>query len=204
MKQRLIILLSLLLTTVAGLRAETASQLLDRAAKTFSSAGSISASYTLTSSGAGTTKGTLLFSGQKFVMTSPQLKTWYDGKTQWTLLIADNEVNVTEPTAAELQEVNPFAIINTFRSGYNAKELKAPAGQRKLQLSTRTKQSQIRSSIILLDSKTLLPTKIQLTMTGGQKVDIALTGVSKGPAKSTQTFQFQKKQHPGVDVIDLR
>lgn len=47
------------------------------------------------------------------------MTTWYDGKTQWTMLSGSNEVNVSQPSADEAAKMNPYAFIGLYRSGYN-------------------------------------------------------------------------------------
>lgn len=203
MYRRLLIIFSIILATAGAAGAETASQLLDRAAKNFRSAASITAKFTLTSPN-GTASGSLTFAGDKFVMTSAQMQTWYDGTTQWTYIPADKEVSVSEPTPEELQQINPFIVINSFRTGYTAVESKAVGGKRCLRLTAKSKKAEIQSAIIYLDAKTLLPSSITLTMSNRQSISIALTGVAKGKKLPLSTFRFQKAKFPGVYVNDLR
>jgi thioredoxin reductase (NADPH) len=57
--------------------------------------------------------------GDKFVWITPDIRTWYDGKTQWTYLVHADEVNLTTPTGDDLQSVNPMALLNTYKTGFN-------------------------------------------------------------------------------------
>ena len=61
--------------------------------------------------------------GRKFQATTPQGIVWFDGKTQWTYVKQNGEVNISNPTAAELQAINPYNFINLYKKGYKA-ELK--------------------------------------------------------------------------------
>ena len=65
--------------------------------------------------------GHIQVQGNKFKIASNALTTWFDGRTQWTLMNGSDEVNVSNPTAAELQQVNPYTFINLYKSGYNLK-----------------------------------------------------------------------------------
>lgn len=185
--------------------AESASQLLERSAGKFSAAKSIKANYTLTSSEGGTTKGSVIFSGEKFAMTSPEILTWYDGTTQWSYLVANEEVNVSEPTPEELQQINPFAIINKFRNAYTAKLLSSDASSKKILLTAKNaRKSDILMATVTLNAATLFPSKITLTLNGGQTVSIAISSVTQGKALPISTFRFPAAKYPGAEVIDLR
>ena len=107
--------------------AESATAILDKAAAQARSAKSLKATYTITADGH-SQSGTLTIAGDRFIISSPQVSSWYDGKTQWTYSTQTGEVNITEPTPEELQQVNPFAIISSFRKLYIATLLIAPAG----------------------------------------------------------------------------
>ncbi|WP_301904186.1 LolA-like putative outer membrane lipoprotein chaperone, partial [uncultured Duncaniella sp.] len=132
---RILLLIALLAgstTVIQG--AETATSILDRASAKIRSDKSIAATYTISADGH-LHSGTLTIAGDRFILTSPQISSWYDGKTQWTYSTQTGEVNITEPTPEELQQVNPFAIINSFRKLYKASLLKSPATEKKIKLT---------------------------------------------------------------------
>ena len=114
-------ILILILAAVSGLcaSAESADALLKSAAEKLNCAKSINASYRISAEGQ-TMKGYLTVSKNRFIIDSPQMKSWFDGKTQWTYSAEMGEVNITEPTDDELAQVNPFAILNTFRTKYKS------------------------------------------------------------------------------------
>lgn len=45
---------------------------------------------------------------------------WFDGKTQWTYVRQNDEVNVNTPSAADLQAINPYNFIYMYKQGYAA------------------------------------------------------------------------------------
>ena len=148
--------------------------------------------------------GTIVTSGDKFHISSPQLSTWYDGRTQWTYSPSSNEVNITEPTAEELQQVNPFAIISAFRRAYKGTLLKSPAGTHTVQLLPLDKKASIRKAVVTFDAKTLYPTLIRLTTDNNAILSIKVTNVVAGKKYPLSTFVFAKKKYPGAEIIDLR
>ena len=61
-------------------------------------------------------QGNLILQAKKFHLNTPEVKAWFDGKTQWAYFAQNNEVSVTNPTTEELAETNPAMIISELRS----------------------------------------------------------------------------------------
>lgn len=183
--------------------AESASQILDKAAAKIKAQKSIVASYSISADNH-TQTGTLTLSGDRFMLSAPGLASWYDGRTQWTYSDHIGEVNVTEPTPEELQQVNPFAIINSFKRTYSATLLKSAAGEKKISLKANSKQSDIRGVVLTLNSSTLYPTLITLTMSNRKTVTIKINSIRPGGEITPSLFRFDPKKYPGVQVVDLR
>lgn len=199
------LLTAFLLTILSAVYASatTADTILKSAADRYQRLKTISASYSATS-GSEKMNGTIVTSGDKFHISSPQLSTWYDGRTQWTYSPSSNEVNITEPTAEELQQVNPFAIISAFRRAYKGTLLKSPAGTHTVQLLPLDKKASIRKAVVTFDAKTLYPTLIRLTTDNNAILSIKVTNVVTGKKYPLSTFVFDKKKYPGAEIIDLR
>ena len=199
------LLTAFLLTILSAVYASatTADTILKSAADRYQTLKTISASYSATS-GSEKMNGTIVTSGDKFHISSPQLSTWYDGRTQWTYSPSSNEVNITEPTAEGLQQVNPFAIISAFRRAYKGTLLKSPAGTHTVQLLPLDKKASIRKAVVTFDAKTLYPTLIRLTTDNNAILSIKVTNVVAGKKYPLSTFVFDKKKYPGAEIIDLR
>ena len=203
-KATILLLFSFLLFGITRIEAaETASQILDRAATKVRQQKSIVASYTISADGHNQ-DGTLTLAGDRFTLSSPGLASWYDGKTQWTYSDQIGEVNVTEPTPEELQQVNPFAIVNSFKKIYAATLLKSPVNEKKIALKANSKHSDIRNVVLTLDSSTLYPKQIVLTMSNRRTVTIKLNSIRPGGNLPLSFFRFDSKKYPGIQVIDLR
>lgn len=183
--------------------AETISEILNKSATKIKSAKSLIASYTITADGH-SQSGIMTISGERFTISSPQMVSWFDGKTQWTYSSHSGEVNMTEPTPEELQQINPFEIIRSFNSRYKAQLLKSPAGSKKIMLTALSPKSDIKGVVLTINASTLFPTHIDLTMSNNQKVSIAISRVEEGSTLPNSHFRFDAKKYPGVEVIDLR
>lgn len=206
MKRNAILSAIFLVATVLGLHAQDAQQILQRAASNFTSAPSVSAAYTLTADGNGGGKysGRVCFSGKRFTMTSPDILTWFDGKTQWSYSRKNNELTITEPTPDEISQINPFAVINSYRTEFNARKITAPKGFIKIELTPKKPKSDISKVLLTLSEQTLMPTQINLTTRSNQHIAIVLNSVAKGQKFNDKAFQFHAPNYPGVTIIDLR
>ena len=78
--------------------------------------------------------GTMNLSGRNFHISTPEMKVWYDGKTQWSYAPSAGEVNITEPTSEELAQTNPFSILSGLNRDFTCRRLKAPAGSERIEL----------------------------------------------------------------------
>ena len=102
-------------TLCAG--AQSPSSVVDKVLGALKSSKAVSASYAV-SSPQGSSKGTLVMSGKKFRVLASDLKCWYNGTTMWAYSPATDEVNITTPTAADLQMTNPYSAAQNFKSSY--------------------------------------------------------------------------------------
>ncbi len=182
--------------------AVTAESILTAATDKFMGSQSLSASFSIKSTSGETLNGSITMSGNMFVISTPQLKTWFDGQTQWSYSTEIQEVNITEPTIDELQQINPFAIIANFRNSYNCKLLESSQGTYKIQLIPKTSQQTIKKAILTINSTTFYPTEISLT--SDNTITITVTNVKASNTMPKSAFQFNEKNYPGVEIIDLR
>jgi len=154
-----------------------------------------------------TSEGSIIVQGKQFVLDTPGMKTWFDGQTQWTLVEENEEVNVSEPTDEELQALNPYAWISLYQQGYELKFGETSvAGARKVIMTTTLPREEVQSIVLLIDEKALRPVRLSMASRGGLDVvvvDIERYEVNKRPLPAT-AFVFDKRQYPGVEVIDLR
>ena len=95
--------------------ASLARTILDKTAKVVGRSGGASASFTMSSASTGTISGTIAVKGRKFNARTQQAIVWFDGKTQWTYMRKNNEVNVSTPTIAQQQTMNPYTFINIYK-----------------------------------------------------------------------------------------
>ncbi|MDE6484210.1 MAG: hypothetical protein K2L14_02310 [Duncaniella sp.] len=199
--KRILIFTYLLMAAVA-VNAQSAANILSRAAEKLAAAKSISAEYAVVADGR-TMNGNITVAGEKFFIDSREIKSWYDGKTQWTYSAEIGEVNVTEPTAEELAQVNPFAIINAFRSNFTARTLSNKDGVVTVEMLPKV-SGDIKKTILTLNTSTLFPSRIVIYLSSGSVLAINIKSISEGMRLPDSHFRFNPASMPGVEVVDLR
>lgn len=198
------ILLSLVVFfSASDIYAINANEVLTNASEKYQKDGSISAQFTLSGVG-NSTDGTITISSDKFHLSTPLLSIWYNGRTQWTYSAETNEVNITEPTVEELQQVNPFAIINSFRMQFNATLLKSANSMYRIQLTPlKSVNTSISKAIVTLNASTLYPNEIALTI-DNNIITIKTKNIKAIKNVPHKTFVFDEKKYPNAEIVDLR
>lgn len=167
---------------------------------------SVTAGYVI-ASGADKSSGRITVEGSRFFIDSKTVAVWYDGKTQWTLVAADREVSITEPTAAEISQINPFAVIDSWQRNFKAKLLKsAAAGKSSVELTPRNpkRADGVAKAVLTVDNATGYPERLVVTRTSRQVVTITLSSVKGGSACSKTMFAPSAARLRGLEVVDLR
>lgn len=193
-----------LLISLPGMAAgETAVSVMDKVVATLHKSKSLTADYSAEVDGH-LQKGELCVCGDRFRIISPSFACWFDGSAQWTYSSSVGEVNVTEPTPEEISQINPFAIVRHFKSGYTASIVSSDAKSVVLSLKAKGSQGDIRNVLLTVSRASYLPTKAVISLSTGQKISITVTGFKSGPLLPASAFRYDPNKLPGVSVVDLR
>ena len=191
-----LILWAMLLLSIGTCQAQNATQIFDRTVAAYKAAGAVRASYSM-----GSSKGNIVMKGNQFRILANNIKSWYDGKTQWTYSSATQEVNISTPSANQLVMVNPLAAAQSLKAGYSMSAKKSGTGY-VLTLKPKAKSKVV--SIALYVSKNYVLTKAVYTTNKGSQT-LTISNYKTKVATSASTFKFSKNQVPaGTEVVDLR
>lgn len=178
---------------------QSAKQVLDKTAGIISNKSGVTASFNISSQQYGKTSGTISIKGRKFHADTKEAKVWFDGKTQWTYVKQNDEVNVNTPTAADLQAINPYNFIYMYKQGYTATMTKN--GQNFV-VTLKAKGKSIQEMVITISQKSYVPSQIRM-LQNKQWTTIHVNGF-KQTNLAESTFRFNPKQYPNAEIIDLR
>ena len=207
MKNFLFSLFAVLALTMCGASASAqnnaaqARAILNKTAKAIGRAGGVSASFTMAHPSAGTVSGTIAVKGNKFNARTAQAIVWFNGKTQWTYMKKNNEVNISTPTAAQQQMMNPYTFINIYKSGYKLATKPTGNGNEVHLVATSGKQS-IQEMYVIVNSKTYVPSQVKMKH-NGKWYTISINNFSTKNQPNT-LFTFNSKDYPSAEIIDLR
>lgn len=213
MKKYLFCLLMACLPLFATAQQAQAKSVLDKTAAAFRKAGGIEARFVLKSMAEGVAldsrQGSIRLKGEKFVWKTPEVATWFDGKTQWTYLMHSEEVNVSTPTQEELQQINPYSFLYLYRNGYSYTmgSTSSFGGKPVYEIIlTAQKQQQEPARIVLRVTKEgYRPLYIAMYQRGGRAFnEILVTDYRTGQRYDDHLFAFDRKQYPNAEIIDLR
>ena len=149
---------------------QTPQELLDKIVEKAYASGYIDVDFTAYMEG-GNSQGHILVQGKQFVLETPGMKTWFDGKTQWTLAEENEEVSISEPTDEELQSLNPYAWMSLYQQGYDLKfaETGVP-NVRKVIMTTTIPREEMQSIVLLIHQTELYPVRLSMAGRGGLDV----------------------------------
>ncbi len=196
--KKIVFVMSLLLTTALAF-GQSAKSVLDKTASVVSNKSGVQANFTM-SGGMGNVSGTIAVKGRKFHATTPVATMWFDGKTMWTYMKKNEEVNVTTPNETQLQKINPYNFINLYKQGYDM--TMSQSDKSYTVHLTAQKTGKIAELFITVDKKSYHPTQVKMLQ--GNKWTVFDISNLKAQAISDATFTFNAKDFPSAEVIDLR
>lgn len=195
----LFILFTMALTSTFADNASDARKLLDKTAALVVKKGGAVASFTISGGKIGKQSGTISIKGNKFCASTAAATIWYNGKTQWTYVKANNEVNVSAPKASQQQMMNPYSFLNIYKKGYKLSV--SNQGKNKVVHMVAEGKKNIQEAYITV-APNGAPTQIRMKQSGGW-MTIVISGFQQKKL-SDSSFTFNSKDYPQAEVIDLR
>ena len=180
--------------------AQSAKFVLDKAAATVTASSGVKANFRMTTT-TGNTSGTIAIKGKKFFATTPQAKVWFDGKTQWTYLKNNDEVNISNPTEAQLQAINPYNFITLYKRGYTY-TMNTAGTNYVVHLTADNANKKIKELFITVNKKSYEPMQIKM-LQGKKWTTFDITSIKKQNIADSQ-FRFNSADFPKAEIIDLR
>lgn len=192
-------MLLVLTVSISAQNATQARKILDKTASIIGRKGGAVANFSI-SGKYGNSSGTIAIKGNKFNAKTPQAIVWYDGKTQWTYMKKNQEVNVSTPTEAHQQSMNPYKFISIYKNGFKLGMKNVSEGWQIHLYATNQKRT-IKEMYIVV-GKNYLPKTIRMRQSNGWTT-IKVTNFKAKNLADTM-FRFNAKDFPNAEVIDLR
>ena len=213
--KKYILAIAALLTVSTGFAqpAANARNILDKAYSTYENSNGIKMTFNITTTDENGTayqpqKGTARVKGNKFKIEMPTIDTWFDGKTQWVLMKDLNEVNISHPSNEEIASISPLALLSMYKTGFT---LDTPAsgiinGKNAfvINMSPTGSKSDFKKISVGIDKKTNSVLQVDITLKNGMRNKIDINDYNTNYNFTYTEFIFNKDQHKGVEVVDLR
>lgn len=203
LKHILVLLLTFTASFGAMAASPSAAQILDKTAKAITSTKSVTVKFGYTTGGKHA-NGSMTMSGKKFTFNLGNVAVWYNGTYQWALNRSDSEVTLTKPTAAEVVESNPFAILTSYKQHYTPTLAQSQKGEYAITLKPKKRGGQITTATIRVNAGNYAPIALTLRLSDGSTVAVSVKSVSHGASLPASYFQYDTRSNPKVELIDLR
>lgn len=198
--KKIVLIITALLIAI-GSDAQTAKSVLDKCASTLSAKKGVSANFTMESAQYGNNSGTISVKGRMFTASTSAATMWFDGKTLWTYLAKNNEVNVSTPTEAQLQALNPYTFINMYKEGFTYTMTKNDKNYT-VHLTATDSKRRVQELFITIDNKSYVPSEVKMRQ--GSKWTVFHISNFKVTSLNDRMFSFNSKDYPTAEVVDLR
>ena len=163
--------------------------------------------YSEKSSLAESFEGLLQMKKNKFVLTTPDLKVWFDGATQWAYNPHSDEVFISTPSGDDLQVLNPMLLLKDYKKDFKATmtgESVTANAKAAYQVELTPKKKDVFEKIEMsIEKNSFLPVKIDLTLRNRLRNTIMIQEL-KPSVPSDAMFSFPKASFPNAEIIDLR
>ena len=206
MKKLFIIISILLISVSASAQSNSkAKALLDKTSAVIRNAGDIKADFSANAT-SGSMSGTVYIHKNMLHLASSDVKCWFDGKTLWTYRKSTNEVNITTPTAAEKQSINPYHFINIYKKGYTYTMRETTLrgkGAYEVTLSATSPANKLRKMVITIDKANYQPLAVNMQR-AKSNTTIYITSCKTKQKFNANTFSFKRSDYPTAEIIELR
>lgn len=195
-----------------GVYAQSAVTILDKASSVYERSNGIDVSFKMITRapnrGVDETEGVIQMKGDKFVLETPDSRTWFNGTTQWTYVDRNEEVNITNPTGEELRQTNPALLLNSYKKDFTATNKgESTAFNGKVVydiLLIPKKKGDIVLVELQIEKYSSLPVSVTVETKNGVRSTIQISKIKTGINQSDRTFSFNDSEYPDAEIIDLR
>ncbi len=217
-----LIAIFIVLFTVSNVQAQTsnmgkndpdAKKLLDAVSAKFKTFKSIKGNFVLEVKDAagktqGSKKGVVYMKGVKYRVSITGQEIFCDGKNVWTLDKGSNEVQVARFDNSS-GSITPQKLFTNFYDKdflYKMNDEKKLAGKtiQEVELTPMDKSKPFFKVLLSIDKATKMITSTQIFEKSGNRYAYSMSNVATNAAIGDDTFAFDAKKFPGVEVIDLR
>lgn len=186
-----------------------AKKILDGVSAKFKTFKSVQAKFSLTIENAagknmGTKAGTVYMKGNKYRYTLPGQDVFSDGSNTWTLDKAAKEVTINKIDPSN-GSITPQKLITSFYDKDFLYKLNGESkGLQEIELTPIDKSKPYFKLLLSVNKSTQTLSSTKVFMKDGTRTTYSSSNLNTGTNIPDNTFIFDIKKYPGVEVVDLR
>ena len=154
-----------------------------------------------------TIEGKISVSGEKFNLALKNQTIIVDGKTMWTIMKEEEEVNINDYEPEE-GGITPQNIYSMYQKGYkyvyNSTVVEAGKKYDIVDLSPDDKNNEFFKIRIQIEQETNTIKSWKIFEKSGNRYTYTITSFKEVPSFPANTFSFDKSKYVGYDINDLR
>lgn len=185
-----------------------AKALLDKVSQKYKSYKTLKADFVLTTNiadqkNADKQSGIVLIKGSKYKFSTPNLERISDGKTIWTFLKNNDEVQVNHVNTKN-GELTPAQFFTLYQKGFDYTVNNDNAKAMEIDLVPTDKNVSYFKVRLNINKQTSMISSATIFEKSGTRITYAMQNIQPNTALDEAIFTFNKAKYPDVEVIDLR
>ncbi len=190
-----------------------AEKILDKVSEKTQNYKSIEANFTFTVNNLQTQEtesfdGSILIKGEKFKIDLMDLISYNNGETLWMLIKELNEVTVSDPDIIEEETLNPANIFSIYKEGFKYMHAGTTSFKGKtadiIDLFPEDRNQPFTRIKLYVYKDDLHFAKLEQIGKDGINYTIDILQMKVNVPADDNVFNFDPKQYPGIEIIDLR
>jgi outer membrane lipoprotein-sorting protein len=213
MKRIIIILFTLAIATLQAQDDKKAKDILDKLSAKTKAYSSITSEFTYSLVNKekkinSTQSWKIKIKGDRYRLDMGEQIIYFDGKTMWKFLKSDNEVEISTPSAND-EALNPKNIFTMWEKGYKYKYVNEENVSGKTAhvidlFPSNPKEKDFTSIRLYIDKAAMQVLKSEVKGKNGNVYTYDIKKFMPNQAIEDVAFTFNMKEHPGVEVNDIR
>lgn len=200
------IFISLILTLPAYSQSNHDNNVLDKVVGNFEESNGVNANFHINSETNGYVsiiKGAISIKDRMFYFVTDEMECGYDGSILWSYIRNNNEINITSPDEEEIISINPYLLLKNYSNRFKCSTKTSNESSEIVSLLPKNTDDNISFVNVTINKKLLYPSKIEITNRDKTKIVINVSNY-KYINLDNSKFEFNEKQYPNIEIIDLR
>jgi outer membrane lipoprotein carrier protein len=147
--------------------------------------------------------GTLLSKGDKYKLSIAGQDVISDGKTSWTYLKDAKEVQIND-VGTEDESFTPTKMLTSYNANYNSKFIEEKNNNQVIELTPKKKGKTLIKVRLTIDKLKKQVSSFVMYDKSGNTFTYTVNKFISDPPLADKEFVYNKADHPGVEVVDMR